>query len=196
MKTKIISALIMVAFSVSLSGCATVEDNKGAAVGGTLGAAAGVLLGGSTSGRIVGGLIGALVGGAIGHYAYDKQRSSEDTAKKYSYKASQGSVLTIENAYASPEVVSPGGIVSIKLTYAVLNPSSDQVTKLTETRELSHKEKMVGKPQIVVERKGGTYTSSIPVTLPKNADPGVYNVRTIVKSDTASDERSFKFTVR
>jgi hypothetical protein len=141
-------------------------------------------------------LIGALVGGVIGHYAYDKQRSKEDTDKKYNYKASQGTVLAIENANASPEVVRPGGTVNIELTYAVLNPSGNQVTKLTETRELSHKGEMVGKPQIVVERKAGTYTSRIPVTLPKNADPGVYNVRTIVKSDTASDERIFKFTVQ
>ena len=200
MKKKIVSVFLIVAFVAAISGCGgsagqTVSDNKGAAVGATLGATAGVLLGGSTSGRVVGGLIGALVGGAIGHYAYDKQKSADETAKTYNYKSSQGSVVSIENASSTPSRVRSGGTVEIAITYAVLNPSPSVETKVTEIREITHNGKLVGRPEHTVSRTAGTYTSTIPLTLPTNSTPGTYEVKTIIQTPQANDVRISRFTV-
>ena len=200
MKKKIISVLLIVAFVAAISGCGgsagkTVSDNKGAAVGATLGATAGILLGGSTSGRIAGGLIGALVGGAIGHYAYDKKRSADETAKTYNYKSSQGSVVSIENASSTPSRVRSGDTVEIAITYAVLNPSPSVETQVTEIREITHQGKLVGRPESTVTRSAGTYTSTVPLTLPSNSTPGTYEVKTIIQTPQAKDMRITQFSV-
>ncbi len=196
MRKKWISGLLCFALIVTIIGCATMEEHKGATVGATLGAAAGVLLGGDTEGRIVGGLLGALVGGAIGHYAFDQNRTSEETAKTYNYQPSQGSMVTIESASASPKTIYPGETVEIRITYVVLNPTPETVTSLKEVREITHNEKIVGKPEVTVSRSSGTYTSTIPIRLPDDSDPGVYHVRTIVQSQNAKDVRLASFSVK
>jgi len=100
MRIKIISIVTIVSFLVvGLFGCASIpEEHKGAATGAAVGGAAGVLAGaamGDTKGAIIGGLAGALVGGLIGHYAYDQKKTKDETAQKYAYKSSMGTVLRI-----------------------------------------------------------------------------------------------------
>jgi hypothetical protein len=38
--------------------------------------------------------------------------------------------------------------------------------EVIETREIRHAGGLLGKPQMTVQRKGGTYTSRLPLTLP------------------------------
>lgn len=199
MKRRSISILLVFALIVSIGGCAgteqTVKENPGATVGATLGATAGVLLGGSTGGRIVGGLIGALVGGAIGHYTYDRTRSADETAKTYNYKSTQGTMVSIENAVATPSKVSPGNKVEIAITYAVLNPSPSVENQVTEIREITHKGSLVGRPETTVTRTAGTYTSTLPLQLPSTAEAGEYEVKTTVQTPEAKDVRITHFSV-
>ena len=195
-RSRFISVVLILVLVVSLAGCATLEENKGAAIGSGLGAAAGVLLGGSTSGRIVGGLVGALVGGAIGHYAFDKKRTAEQTATSYNYQASQGSMLTIEDASVAPGVVNAGGTVEIRLTYAVLNPSANTETSLREIREITHEGQPVGKTEVTAIRTSGTYTSTIPIRLPGNTNPGIYDVTAVIQSQDSRDVRYASFSVQ
>ena len=193
---KTFTVLALISMIGLLTSCGTIpEEHKGAAVGAGLGAATGILLGGDTEGRIIGGLIGALVGGAIGHYAYDQPRTRQETAKAYDYQASQGTVLTIEDASASPSNAEGGGIVHLSMTYALLTPSQNTETSITEIREITHVGKLVGRPQVTVTRLSGTYTSEIPLHLPKDAGTGVYHVTATVRSADAQDLREFTFNV-
>lgn len=198
MRSKIVSVTVVFLLAV-FAGCSTVSEHRGAAVGVGAGAAAGAIAGGltghGTTGVIIGGLIGGLVGGAIGHYAYDKPREREATAKAYNYKPSQGIVLRIEDAAAAPQKVRPGDTVELKLTYAVLNPSANAETKITEIREITRGGEVVGKPEVTVSRTDGTYNSTIPLRLPTNAARGEYRVRTTVQSANAKDTREFRFNV-
>ncbi len=200
MKARIISAVLCFTLILWLMGCATVmEEHKGAAVGAGVGAAtgavAGALIGKGAGAVILGGLIGGLVGGAVGHYAYDMPRTREQTAKTYNYQPSQGTILTIENASTSPQIAHPGDVVNLNMTYAVLNPSPNAETNLTEIREITHNNELVGNPEVSVVRKDGTYNSTIPLRLPPNAAIGNYKVRTIVRSSNAKDTREIHFTV-
>ena len=199
MKFKIVSA-VLVCSLVLFVGCAGVEEHRGAAVGAGAGAAAGAIAGALTghgaTGAVIGGLIGGLVGGAIGHYAYDKPREREQTAKVYNYNPAQGPVLTIESATSSPQTVRPGDLVDLKMTYAVLNPSQGSETKITEIREIRHNGELVGKPEITVTRTDGTYNSNIPLRLPTNAPKGEYTVMMMVQSANAKDTREMKFSVK
>jgi hypothetical protein len=203
MKNRFLALLVIVAF-VFVSSCQSMptvpEEHKGAATGAGVGAAAGAVLGavvgkGATS-AVVGGLIGALVGGAIGHYYYDQKRTGTDTAKKYSYDPSKGPMLKIEDVSVAPQTVSAGGTVDLRMTYAVLTPTADTHLALTERREIRHDGALVGNPEVSVTRAAGTYTATIPLTLPADAKKGLYIVTYTVKSDKTSDVIQSSFTVK
>jgi hypothetical protein len=200
MRVKIISVVTIVSFLVvGLFGCASIpEEHKGAATGAAVGGAAGVLAGaamGDTKGAIIGGLAGALVGGLIGHYAYDQKKTKEETAQKYAYQSSMGTVLRIEGVTAMPSVVKPGEKVDLNATYAVLAPTDTDIT-ITETREIRMGGELVGKPEVNVARRGGTYSSTVPLFLPSDAKPGTYTVVTTIQTQSAKDSRETSFTVK
>ena len=81
------------------------------------------------------------------------------------------------------------------MSYAVLTPSKDTSINITETREITHNGQSVGNPQVGVERTAGTYTSTVPLKLPSNADKGVYIVRTTIQSGNSKDTREISFDV-
>jgi uncharacterized protein YcfJ len=193
--------VIVTCFTViSLLSCQTVEQNPGAATGAGVGAVAGgvagALIGRGAGAVLLGGLLGALAGGAVGHYAYDVPRTREETARQYNYNASQGTILTIEDATIYPRSVYPGETVDLRVTYAVLTPSPEVEVNVTEIRRITHHGELVGNPEIRVIRPGGTYTSTVPLRLPPSASRGEYTVKIIIESPHASDAREAHFTVQ
>ena len=203
MKHKLVSVVLIITLVSALSGCqsapAVPEEHKGAVTGAGVGAATGAVaaavLGKGTKGVVIGGLLGALIGGAIGHYYYDKKRTREETAKTYNYQPLDGTILTIEEASVSPLAVHPGDVVQLKMTYAVLNPAPETTTAITEIREITHNNELVGQPEVRVDRSDGTYTSTVPLHLSSNSEKGVYVVRTIVESKNAKDTKETRFSV-
>lgn len=203
MKKKIISLVTIAIFGLVIMGCGTVQEHKGAAtgagVGAATGAAAGAVLGKKGSKvetAIIGGLVGALVGGAIGHYAYDKKKTQQETAQKYDYKSAEGTMVRIEDVSAVPATVKPGDKVELGATYALLSPSADADIKITEIREIRHDGELVGRPEVIVTHKGGTYSSTVPLFLPQNAKTGTYRVLTTIQAPNAQDSRETTFIVR
>ena len=201
MARKIIAVAAILMFVSAMVGCESIpQEHKGAAAGAGIGAAAGTLggivFGQGVGAAVAGGLIGALVGGVIGHYAYDKQKTQDQTAKEYNYKPASGEMVTIESANASPATVAPGGKVDMNVRYAVLTPDPKAVVNVQEVREIRHNGALVGRPTVNVQREGGTYSSDIPLTLPADAKKGVYTVLTTVTISQASDSRETSFTVQ
>lgn len=178
------------------------EEHKGAATGGGVGAAAGAVLGAvlgdDAKSVVIGGLIGALVGGAIGHYYYDKKNSADETAKKHPYDPAKGPMLKIEDIAVSPQTTSPGDKIDLRMTYALLTPTEGMQIELTEKREIRHEGLLVGNPEVRVTRGAGTYTATVPLTLPADAKKGLYIVTFTVASekDKISDVLQSSFTVR
>jgi hypothetical protein len=198
-----VSLVIILAFMTTLFGCASIpEEHKGAATGAGVGAAtgavAGALLGSSgakTEMAILGGLLGALAGGAIGHYAYDKKRTGEETSAKYDYKSSRGVMVRIEEASVMPQTAKGGETVDIRTTYAVLTPDAGKEVGVTETREIRYQGELFGKPEVRMTREDGTYFSTVPLTLPKDAKKGKYTVTVTVRAENVSDSKETSFTV-
>ena len=203
MKNKYLAWSVILAF-LFVSSCATVpsvpEEHQGAAKGAAVGAAAGAVLGavmgGDAKSAVVGGLIGGLVGGVIGHYYTDQKKTGADTAKKHNYDPAKGPMLKIEEASVIPQTVSPGDTLEMKMTYAVLTPGEEAQMEITEKREIRLNDELVGNPEVKVSRKGGTYASSVPLTLPASAKKGMYVVVSTIQSDTLSDTIQTAFTVR
>jgi hypothetical protein len=204
MYRKIISIITILTFLTGVFGCASLpEEHKGAATGAGIGAAtgavAGALLGSKgakTEMAILGGLAGALAGGLIGHYAYDQKRTKDETAQKYNYNPSQGKLLRIEAVSVVPATARPGDTIEMRMTYALLGVGSGNEAGITEIREIRYEGEIYGKPQINVSRADGTYSTSIPITLPYDAKKGKYNVITTVQSSYASDSKEVSFEIR
>jgi hypothetical protein len=106
-----------------------------------------------------------------------------------------GTVLRIEGVTAMPSVVKPGEKVDLNATYAVLAPT-DTDLNITETREIRMGGELVGKPEVNVTRRGGTYSSTVPLFLPSDAKPGTYTVVTTIQTEKAKDSRETSFTVK
>lgn len=204
MRIKILSVVVLIFLLSGLSGCANIPSEHtgaatGAGIGAATGAAAGAIFGkegSKTSAAVWGGLVGGLIGGAVGHYSYDVKKNQAETAKSYNYQPSMGTVLRIENVTATPETVNAGTPVDLKMTYAVLTPSVETETNVTETREIRYQGELVGRPEVNVTRRGGTYTSSIPLLLPSTAKKGRYNVLTTVQAQNVKDSRETSFSVQ
>ena len=200
MRHKAIALLTASVFLVVTSCASVPEEHKGAATGAGVGAATGAVLGAvigrDVSGAVIGGLLGALVGGVIGHYYSDQKKTRNETASQYGYRSTQGNMLRLEEASVVPQTVSPGGTVEMKMTYAVLTPAETTEVSVIEKREIRHNGELVGNPEVTVTHKGGTYTSSIPLTLPADAKKGLYVVTNTVQSGTLSEQLQSAFTVR
>jgi len=204
---KTVCIMIAGIFALTLFGCATdqYEQHKGAVIGGATGAAVGGVIGGAigertgntTTGAVIGGVLGALAGAAIGHYAYDQVRTEEAAREQYGYRYDQAqtTLVRIESTTASPGIVKAGDTVNLAATYTVL-AQPGATMNVVETREIRYNGELTGRPQVTVQRQGGTYTSKIPLTLAANAKPGKYTVLTTVQVGTNSDARETSFTVK
>ncbi len=149
------------------------------------------------TGVVIGSLLGALAGAAIGHYAYDQNRTEEAAQQQYAYDYNQSktNLVRIDDVFASPATVRPGGTLDLSTTYTVLGPRGATM-EVIETREIRHAGELLGKPQVTVQRQGGTYTSRVPLMLPRSAQRGVYTVYATIQSGGSSDSREFTFIVQ
>ena len=81
---KTLSASIAAGVVVGLTGCAYLEEHKGAATGAAIGTAAGAAVGYGVGGEgnkgtstAIGAAVGGAAGAAAGHYGYDKKKQEE-----------------------------------------------------------------------------------------------------------------------
>lgn len=183
--------LALVLLAAGLFACETTQEPPKPAVaagtGAPDGAALGELVERNTTGVVFGGLLGPLGGGSIGHYRDRQERTREQAASATSYDPAQGLVVRVEGARASPTAVRVGETVSLATTYTLLTPRADQMLAVREAREVRHDGLLVANPTTAFTRANGTFTSALPITLPKDAAPGTYEVTvTVVAGDRVS----------
>jgi len=77
----------------------------------------------------------------------------------------------------------------------LLDASPDADIKITEIREIRYEGELVGRPKVTLTHKGGTYSSTVPLFLPKDAKMGTYKVLTTIQAPNASDSGETSFTV-
>ncbi len=186
--------------SAILPGCAgvdqTARDNPKTTIGAGAGVLGGAVVGGLIGGKrgaLIGGLLGGLAGGAVGHYLDQQEKDRLQTSRDYRYSPAQGAQIRIETVRVNPAALSPGETVNINLTYAVLTPTANTQVLVRETREILLNGNSVGKTSIEVSREGGTWKSTVPITLPANAAPGKYLVIASIDSRTAGTDRRETF---
>jgi hypothetical protein len=197
-------SLVAVLISGALIGCAGPRHAQytstgagiGAITGGILGGVMGSLSGREAEGVIIGSLLGGLYGAAIGDAEYHQQRSEEAASERYGYEQERArrDLLRIENVYAEPRVVTPGEKLEMTVEYTLLTRWSTG-TVVHEVREIRMDGEMIGRPETTVQRTGGTWVSTVPITVPENAESGTYTLTCIVETDEAGDVRETTFEV-
>ena len=212
MARRILALAVILVFSISLAGCAGEGGYYapgrsagagalgGAATGAALGAIIGAATGSPATGAWVGAAAGAVVGG-VGGYLYAQHRNSEirssrEAAQAYNYNPSQGNVVAIDRAEASPSTVYPGQQVNLGMTYTILTPSNVPVS-VTLVREVRYGGSLLGQPyQTTVSNYNGTYTDNVAYSMPNNATSGGYTVTSRVVSSYGTSQRDAYFTVQ
>jgi hypothetical protein len=173
----------------------TVRQHPGTVAGAGVGVAGGAVVGGlagGTKGAVIGGLLGGLAGGVIGNYFERRDDAATQVASAPApttspapsqpspvYRPDDGPGVRMDRVQMVPAIVPPGGTVNLGATYTVLTPS-DEWLVVRETREVRHLGELVANPTTNVARTNGTYTTSLPITLPGTASRGPYEVTTTV----------------
>ena len=192
-------ALVLV-FSAALNGCATIEDNPrtaiGTGVGATGGAVAGGLISGGATGAVVGGLIGALAGGGIGYYLDHQEKTRAQAVNDTGYTPAQGNVVRVDRVQAEPATLHQGGTVNMMTTYTVLTPRAEDRVTVRETREVRRNGVLLANPTNEIARANGTFSSTLPITLPSDGARGTYEVTTTVAVGDRSSHGISTFVVR
>ncbi len=193
---KVIS--LVAALLIVLPACEWIEEHPKTVMGAGIGAAGGAIAGGlykGEKGMLVGAFIGALAGGAIGAYLDHKDKTAAETNVQYGYQPAQGVQLDLVNVAAAPSTVAPGGSVSLQATYALMAPDPAQALLVTESRLVTLNGVTVAQNEIQLDRAPGTYTSSVPITLPATAEKGTYQLLVTVTAAGQSMQRAAAFTV-
>jgi len=212
MSRRILALAIVAIFTLSLAGCQTESGYYdpgrsagagalgGAATGAALGAIIGAATGSPATGAWIGAASGALVGG-VGGYLYAQHRNNEirdqeAAAQAYNYNPSQGNIVSVDAADASPSVVRPGQQVNLGMTYTILTPSNVPVS-VTLVREVRYQGQLLGQPyQTTVSNANGTFNDSVAYSMPSNASYGNYSVTSRVDSSYGSSSREAYFSVQ
>ena len=205
MRRNIFPSLMVVALvGLLATGCATERQSQytttgagiGAITGGILGGVLGSMSGKAGEGVVIGSILGGLAGASVGNEEYHRDRSEEVAAQQYAYNRERASrdLVRIEGSKVEPKVAHPGEELRLATTYTMLNRWGGEAN-VHEVREIRHEGRLIGRPEINSTRDAGTWTTSVPLMLPADAEYGTYVVTTIIETDSAGDSRETTFRV-
>lgn len=192
-----VSALSLV---VMLCGCAAEERDQmfGALGGAAAGAGIAALAGGDGKVIAASAAGGALLGwGAVKLTQYYSRRTDDarEDVVAVGYQPSQGTVVKLRDATATPQQVNAGQHVTFDMGYALLGPSGTAVP-VREMWELSKDGKVLSTmPLQPQQREPGGWQARGGIDVPANAEKGTYVVKNRVEAGTSYDERIAAFVV-
>ena len=194
--------LLLVGGLACLNGCESIEraikGNPKTAAGAGAGGADGALIGGLASGgsgALIGGLTGVLAGGAIGQLLDRQERTRAATTETIAYTNEKGNVVRIEEVSLNPQSIRPGETVNISVQYAIVSMAGTDPMRIREIRHIYYQGELVGNPVVEVQRRDGTYWSTLPIKLPESAPAGRYEVVVGVEMHGTLDRWESRFVV-
>jgi len=94
-----------------------------------------------------------------------------------------------------PARIARGQTVVLATTYTVLTPEQVAIP-VTVSREISFRGKPLGETKEIGSRRlNGTWNQEVDFTVPDNALPGIYTLKTKVSTGYASDQKEVQFRV-
>ncbi len=106
-----------------------------------------------------------------------------------------GCILKLDQVEVRPSQARPGETLTLTTVYTILTPEQVAIP-VTITREIFFEGKALGKTRSTESRRlNGSWTQAVDFTLPADARPGVYTLRTKVSTGYGSEQKEVTFEV-
>jgi hypothetical protein len=138
---------------------------------------------------------GAIAGFVYGKYQEKVFRDRQAAEAFHNYKPDQGQKVYIEALEVTPKAPVKGESVSLDSTYSVLT-GNDEPVPVEITQTLIVDKKVCGRQFCSrTEKVSGSYTGTLPMTIPANAPDGKYELVTVVRTPKAIEQKSYEFVI-
>jgi len=138
---------------------------------------------------------GEFTWGYFGGSRESQGMSREDVIAKEGACPTGGCVLRLDQVEVRPARARQGATLALTTTYAILTPEQ-QAIPVAITREILFQGKVLGKTKSFESRVlNGSWTQEVDFTLPADARPGVYTLRTRVSTGYGAEQKDVTFEV-
>lgn len=133
-----------------------------------------------------------------GAYNGDREASRlgrEEIVARENYCSTSGCVLRLDSVEVRPSKCKSGQTVVLATTYTILTPDAVAIP-ISISREISFQGKSLGRTRDIESRRlNGTWNQEVDFTLPANAVPGLYTLKTKVGTGYGTDQKEVQFQV-
>ncbi|MCX5893658.1 MAG: hypothetical protein NTW80_11940 [Deltaproteobacteria bacterium] len=135
---------------------------------------------------------------AFGTYGGNREASRqgrEDIVARENYCSTSGCILRLEGVEVRPNKARAGQAMVLATTYTIMTPDAVAIP-VAITRDIFFQGKSLGRTKSMEMRKlNGTWLQEVDFTLPANARPGIYTLKTKVTTGYAMSEKETQFQV-
>jgi hypothetical protein len=115
--------------------------------------------------------------------------------ERENYCPTGGCVLRLENVEVKPARIRRGDRVTLAATYTILTPEQLAIP-VTVAREIVFQDKTLSRTKSLESRQlNGSWTQEVDFTLPVDAAPGAYTLRTRVTTGYGMQQKEVQFQV-
>ncbi len=133
--------------------------------------------------------------GAYGGNREASRMGREDLVARENYCSTSGCVLRLDGVEVRPNKCRSGQTVVLSTTYTILTPDAVAIP-VAISRDIIFQGKSLGRTKNIESRRlNGTWNQEIDFTLPANAVPGVYTLKTKVTTGYGADQKETQFRV-
>jgi hypothetical protein len=119
----------------------------------------------------------------------------EEIVARENYCSTSGCVLRLDGIEVRPSKCRSGQTVDLATTYTILTPDAVAIP-VAISRDILFQGKSLGKTKDIESRRlNGTWSQEIDFTVPKDAVPGIYTLKTKVTTGYGSDQKETQFRV-
>jgi hypothetical protein len=119
----------------------------------------------------------------------------EEIVARENYCSTSGCVLRLDGVEVRPDKARGGQTLVLATTYTILTPDAVAIP-VAITRQIFFQGNSLGQTKSMEMRKlNGTWTQEVDFTLPADARPGVYTLKTKVTTGYGQDQKEVQFRV-
>ncbi len=139
--------------------------------------------------------LGEYTWGTIGGSRESNLMSREDVIARQGPCPTGGCVLKLDEVGIRPARVHKGDTLTLTTTYTILTPEQESLP-VSIIREVFFEGKSLGMTKSIDSgRLNGTWTQEVDFTLPADARPGVYTLRTKVTTGYGAEQKDTTFEI-
>jgi len=148
-----------------------------------------------TRAQVIKGPLGEYTWGYFGGSRESQGMSREDVIAREGSCPTGGCVLKLDQVEVRPSRARKGDTLTLTTRYTILTPEQ-QALPVSITREILFQGKALGQTKSMDSGKlNGSWTQEVAFTLPADARPGVYTLRTKVSTGYGERQKDVTFEV-